>query len=214
MYHCEGTMKRRGFTLIEILVVLVIILVMAGILFPVLANAKKKANQVKCMTQLRQLSMAIQMYAGDHDEVPPLGGYDVVTPEQPGTTPQQRVQWHDSIVQTGYLKSWDVLTCPSATNRDYRYSYGTNRFVMGWMKSTNLDSIPYPAHTVLVTEKLGLDWVAWEPSLRGQYDYWTPLDPRHNDQLNILYCDGHVKKVAVGEMVEGGPILWRIFLNQ
>jgi prepilin-type N-terminal cleavage/methylation domain-containing protein/prepilin-type processing-associated H-X9-DG protein len=205
---------RKGFTLVEILVVLVIILVLAGILFPVFATAKKKANQTKCMSQLRQISMAIQMYSGDHDDMPPMGGYEVLTPEQAGTTPKIRVHWQDVLTQRGYLGSWETLICPSATSRDYRYSYGANRHVMGWCHATNLDAVPYPSHTVLMTEKVGLDWVAWEPSMRGRTNYFLPLDPRHNDQLNVLFCDGHVKRVAVGQLIEGGPILWRFLQNQ
>jgi prepilin-type N-terminal cleavage/methylation domain-containing protein/prepilin-type processing-associated H-X9-DG protein len=209
-------MKRKGFTLIEILVVMVIILIMAGILFPVLSSAKKKANQSKCMAHLRQISMAVQMYAGDHDQMLPIGGYEVETPEQPGFTPKRRVQWHDLLADR-YLKNWEVLSCPSASDRDYRYSYGANRFVMGWYGSVNLDQIPYDSYTVMITEKVGRDWVAWQPSDRDNpqlKEYWLPLDPRHNDQLNILYCDGHVKKVAVGELVEGGPVLWKFLQNQ
>jgi prepilin-type processing-associated H-X9-DG protein/prepilin-type N-terminal cleavage/methylation domain-containing protein len=215
-------MKRSGFTLIEILVVLAIIMIMAAILFPVLSVGRKKANQTKCMSNLRQIGIAARMYATDHDELLPPGGYNVPTPEQPGTTPQQRVQWHD-LLAANYLRNWEVLICPAASDRDYRSSYGANRHVMPWLTPgqqpcVSVDNIPYDTYTVMITEKVGRDWVAWQPSERDHprfKEYWLPLDPRHNDQqLNILYCDGHVKPVSVGQVVEGGSILWKFRLDQ
>src|SRR5947209_16578789 len=66
-------MKRRqaGFTLIELLVVIAIIAILAAILFPVFAQAREKARQVTCLSNLRQVGMATQMYMQDHDETVP-----------------------------------------------------------------------------------------------------------------------------------------------
>jgi prepilin-type N-terminal cleavage/methylation domain-containing protein/prepilin-type processing-associated H-X9-DG protein len=57
----------RGFTLIELLVVIAIMAILAGILFPVLASARESARCTRCISNLRQLSMALQMYASDND---------------------------------------------------------------------------------------------------------------------------------------------------
>src|SRR5687767_5213957 len=63
--------KRCGFTLIELLVVIAIIAILAAILFPVFAQAKVSAKQVVCLSNMRQLGMATQMYLVDHDDVWP-----------------------------------------------------------------------------------------------------------------------------------------------
>lgn len=76
-----STNPRRGFTLIELLVVIAIIAVLAAMLFPVFNQARDKAKRTRDMSNLRQLMLAVQMYADDHDAWPPpgdpLGGDDV-----------------------------------------------------------------------------------------------------------------------------------------
>src|SRR5437660_1778673 len=66
--------QRRAFTLIELLVVIAIIAILAAILFPVFAQAREKARQATCQSNLRQIGMAVQMYAQDFDETMPTSG--------------------------------------------------------------------------------------------------------------------------------------------
>src|SRR6476659_6093790 len=81
---------RRGFTLIELLVVIAIIAILAAILFPVFAQARAKARQTSCTSNMKQVGLAILMYATDYDEQLPWGAsnggattttwYDLVEP--------------------------------------------------------------------------------------------------------------------------------------
>ncbi|HCU35110.1 MAG TPA: prepilin-type cleavage/methylation domain-containing protein, partial [Armatimonadetes bacterium] len=59
---------RRGFTLIELLVVIAIIAILAAILFPVFARAREKARQSNCLSNVKQWSLSVHMYAQDYDE--------------------------------------------------------------------------------------------------------------------------------------------------
>jgi prepilin-type N-terminal cleavage/methylation domain-containing protein/prepilin-type processing-associated H-X9-DG protein len=68
-------MKRRGFTLIELLVVIAIIAILAAILFPVFAQARETARAAACLSNLKQVGLAVHMYAQDYDEEFPDGGY-------------------------------------------------------------------------------------------------------------------------------------------
>jgi prepilin-type N-terminal cleavage/methylation domain-containing protein/prepilin-type processing-associated H-X9-DG protein len=61
-------MRRRAFTLIELLVVIAIIAILAGILFPVFAQARESARRTQCLSNTSQMAKAILMYAGDYDE--------------------------------------------------------------------------------------------------------------------------------------------------
>src|SRR6266516_950596 len=100
---------RRGFTLIELLVVIAIIAILAAILFPVFAQAREKARATGCLSNGKQIALAISMYAQDYDETFP---FDI---QAAGTV--NEVWWAD-VVQP-YIKTGNkggILTCPSASS--------------------------------------------------------------------------------------------------
>src|SRR5579871_3614581 len=98
--------RRFGFTLIELLVVIAIIAILAAILFPVFAQAREKARQTSCLSNLKQQGTATYMYVQDYDETFPLALYIGNT----GTGPCGFASYH-AIVP--YQKNADVQKCPS-----------------------------------------------------------------------------------------------------
>jgi len=69
-------MKKRGFTLIELLVVVAIIAILAAILFPAFARAREAARKATCISNCKQICLAMQMYAQDYDEKLPSADFD------------------------------------------------------------------------------------------------------------------------------------------
>jgi prepilin-type N-terminal cleavage/methylation domain-containing protein/prepilin-type processing-associated H-X9-DG protein len=117
--------RTGGFTLIELLVVIAIIAILAAFLFPVFAQAREKARQTSCLSNLKQMGSAMLMYAGDFD------GY---FPPVLGREPQHRYLYESSWIARlePYVKSPAIFICPSSSERslDWRqneeilHSYG------------------------------------------------------------------------------------------
>jgi type II secretion system protein G len=70
----------RGFTLIELMIVVGIIAILAGILIPNFVNARAQAQTAACESNLRQIATALELYYADNQEYPEAGGFTDVTP--------------------------------------------------------------------------------------------------------------------------------------
>jgi len=120
-------MKRFGFTLIELLVVIAIIAILAAILFPVFAQAKAAAKKTSCLSNVKQMGTAAQLYLGDSDDMYPVG--TVSSPS--GFTYSNTHYWYFGLTfqnaslaallpEDGllypYEKSGAIVNCPDGTN--------------------------------------------------------------------------------------------------
>jgi prepilin-type N-terminal cleavage/methylation domain-containing protein len=109
---------RGGFTLIELLVVIAILAILAAILFPVFAQAREKARQTTCSSNLKQIGTALALYVQDYDERLPdrrdlkrsfPGGY---LPWSTWPPSDPRAAWA-ALTLDAYLRNRAVWTCPS-----------------------------------------------------------------------------------------------------
>ena len=129
------TRKGKGFTLIELLVVIAIIAILAAMLFPVFARARESARKIQCLSNIKNIALALNMYLTDYDRFPPSEHrsevYDYLY-GQPGAgstnecrvgEPGERVQWMCNlanpyirwpVVLDEYTRNRDVWRCPSA----------------------------------------------------------------------------------------------------
>jgi len=102
----QGT--KRAFTLIELLVVIAIIAILAAILFPVFAQAREKARQASCLSNLKQLGLGLMMYAQDFDEVMPTAFADNGAINGGGVSV---IPYEHQLMP--YLKNDQISGCPS-----------------------------------------------------------------------------------------------------
>lgn len=134
----EGTMKKKGFTLIELLVVIAIIAILAAILFPVFAQARAKARQASCLSNLKQIALGQIMYAEDYDGKWPIYGMAARCaiaphrnwdPRSPyfgygfvGSDGQAGYLYLPFQLLEGYIKNREIWRCPSDAGAAVKYS--------------------------------------------------------------------------------------------
>ena len=107
---------RRAFTLIELLVVIAIISILASILFPVFAQAREKARQASCASNMRQINMALSMYRADFDEMQTESSPD--TASALGILDDCKTTYTWRAVILPYAKSNQIFVCPSNPDQD------------------------------------------------------------------------------------------------
>jgi prepilin-type N-terminal cleavage/methylation domain-containing protein/prepilin-type processing-associated H-X9-DG protein len=176
---------RRGFTLIELLVVIAIIAILAAILFPVFARAREKARQTTCLSNHKELALALLMYAQDYDETMPR--YYVTYPGVNGPLGYVHTRWHEMVQP--YVKNWNLVQCPSnkfTSARDPN-SYGMNAHYFYTFRI--LAEIEKPSELILT----GPRYCNAGDSLQRACSYYYCLPNVHNDGDNYSFCDGHAK---------------------
>lgn len=187
----------RGFTLVELLVVIAIIALLAGILFPVFSRAREKARQTSCQSNLKQVGLAILMYAQDYNYRLPRDSYWVAGVAQ---------TWM-RVIQP-YTKNWQIFVCPSKNmtgfGADQTDTWGAGGY--GINQAYLFRRSPYPvvsinwvmstSETIMAADRAGLNTVDIRaPVAEGGANNTPPcnIDPRHTDGAIFLFADGHVK---------------------
>jgi prepilin-type processing-associated H-X9-DG protein/prepilin-type N-terminal cleavage/methylation domain-containing protein len=180
---------RSSFTLIELLVVIAIIAILAAMLLPALQQAKEKAKQVKCQSQVKEINLAFQMYAAENkDMFPPHRMAD-------GTTYGKR--WVHLLLSD----KKQLANCPSHVYimdwASSKTSYGINVWMVPPNGKVRTVRIRRASEKFLVADIMNLNNLGnmytggWYSN--GTKTYTEGLFvPRHSRGLNMGFVDGHV----------------------
>lgn len=208
---------RRGFTLIELLVVIAIIAILAAILFPVFAQAREKARQTQCTSNLKQLGIAMQMYLQDYDD------QFFTRPGPNSGVPNRYWQedwWPFLLIPYIKMKPQDVqnpkenfFSCPSnpiKMSPNFRTlplpEWGlrmtprrTFEFWMSYALSEHVLDYPFigtwenPAESLFLLEVTGRGGTGGDSDTDIDCGQTNEIWFGHNQGLNILWMDAHVK---------------------
>jgi len=199
-----GHGQARGFTLVELLVVIAIIAVLAAILFPVFAQARAKARQTTCLANLKQLGLAIQMYASDYDDLYPWGvdPADRYAPEIWSGYPlwQSWIPYMPDLtdVLDPYCRNAELWHCPA--DRGYDELEDSGYPLDGRPTAFEAFGNSYHYRTEVAFRCLGttsLEDPAGVNILFDGHGSWHSGSHAYNARRwNVMFGDGHVKNVG------------------
>jgi len=215
----QSLRKRLGFTLIELLVVIAIIAILAAILFPVFAKAREKARQTGCLSNLRQIGLAMRMYVNDNNSIFLVNG----------TNGQNAIGCPRTLL-TPYTKNVRIWACPDDPNATVQAT--TTPTIVSYMFNSQLaakneSQVPSPAGFVVTHDSdpgeggwnEGNTWDSGKttdwPQLRshacsdsgnggtagppcGMNSWKAEWFQRHTGGYNALFYDGHGKWEKAG----------------
>jgi len=230
-----NNLKLNGFTLIELLVVIAIIAILAAILFPVFAKVREKARQTSCLSNQKQLGLAIMQYVQDVDEMYPQLRVDDPAATLGGNGHETDYYWSQAIYP--YVKSDRVYVCPSNPHTDpvcpnkttfapfIHESYSMNTRVnqpTGWWggQTGSMATVQTPAQKIMICE-VTKEFVPQPDHMWPAISIGEMTDfafAGHTGRANYIFCDGHVKAMrpvdtatpfnmwgALGSSTNGSP---------
>lgn len=190
--------RKRGFNLIELLIVIAIIAILAAILFPIFVTARQKAWQVQCISNLRQIGIATDLYMQES-----TGRYPPWIYDYDATNGRWR-SWYDAAQK--YSKCRLLTRCPAYRNvkitNETLSTYWKNVYIDRW---SGITEVP-PARDTEIIYPRTTCYLMDGPPNPGEWTWWappftrSPTDPQikadadliHSGRGNVLFCDGHV----------------------
>ena len=198
-------MRKRGFTLFELLVVIAAISILAAMLLPAVAKAREKARSAQCVDNLRQWGMAYRMYADDNGDFLPRRGQGVQVLAQI----DRPADWFNALPVYFGLPAFQLMVtnnarpaahdqstfiCPTADDPGGTYflPYGMNMNLSPWNLplATKFSEVIQPSSVVAMADAPG-PYASTYPSTQPY-----SIVARHAARINLLFLAGQVQSFA------------------
>ena len=186
--------SRRGFTLIELLVVIAIIAILAAILFPVFAQARAKARQAVCVSNVKQLGLGFMMYVQDYDENYPFWQWGASYVSGSPTPNNFTSIWFNAIYP--YVKNAGVYACPNAND----HSTIKQNNIWNWTNTASFPNTNLNPALLNAIINYGMSEPLEQGSLFGAGNSPTTIAALTFPAQTLLFAD-----CSVGLTAEGPP---------
>jgi len=230
-------MRRRAFTLIEVLVVVAIIALLVAILLPSLSRAREISRRTVCLHNLKTLAQCWVLYhtenrgalvggPADSAEVTPPASATFLSKYAPGwvkfigTTPaQQPLETQYWSLRKGalfkYIRMTDVYHCPAVKKTEVR-TYSTNQGMNGYNDMfagyvcTRIDQVKRPGSRISFLDDFPEDWDACWMVTYNAPKFWNPIPMRHDKGTTFGFVDGHSEwwRWTDKRTIEFGSMSW------
>ena len=200
------TRNDHAFTLIELLIVVFVVFVIMGLVFPVLSMVREKSKQAVCMSNMGQIYKALLQYTIENDGYLPLESNSGSCSGEVWFKAVDRYITTDILPENqteistkeklALVKQDPVFNTVSQDKKDNTRTIKMNtQLVQGSMCNRMIDSIRFPSKTVLL-----FDGRINNTSVASKYDgSYGSVAQRHSRGANILFMDGHVVRVKNGD---------------
>ena len=192
--------RHSGFTLIEIVVTVAVIAALAGILIPAAMSTIASARVTACASNLRQIGMAVHLYAGEHhNRLPAPRNW---SDNDPATSPAWFFRLPAFTGERDVKRANSIFQCAAFRWRGPLHF--TNASPKSFKMNGQLDQDGRPRHYRLGTFTSDQDLVLFVDSVAseggmGQWGHSLPQavdDGRHRGRVNVLALDGHAQRVV------------------
>jgi prepilin-type processing-associated H-X9-DG protein/prepilin-type N-terminal cleavage/methylation domain-containing protein len=185
---------RRGFTLIEILVVLGVLLLLAALLFPAFGRVREDGKRKVCLSNMRQIGLTLTQYAQDNDRR---------YPPAPPSDDDGSLGWALTIANR--VKNDAIFQCPSEPHPSPDDGF-TDYWINGALLGKSDVRLRFPTSVINLGDGTAGDGVYYTLGPTASPPYWEAWNPnadyttRHLGGANYCFADGHVKWLQSGQI--------------